>query len=159
MGTSTPASRTPRWYSTKRSSRRTTITRRWNRARRWRTGRTARSTSTARRRAWCRPSPRRAQSQPGGMQGIMLMEPLLAKAARKLNLDQVAIRRINAPEGKAPLGPANVRGQRGFATSAFVKEALDRGAQQFRWEQRKAVNGKRQGTKVRGVGVAVSAFV
>src|SRR5439155_1016362 len=103
--------------------------------------------------------PRRAQSQPGGMQGIMLMEPLLAKAARKLNLDQVAIRRINAPEGKAPLGPANARGQRGYATSAFVKEALDRGAQQFRWEQRKAVNGKRRGTKVRGVGVAVSAFV
>ena len=28
--------------------------------------------------------PRRAQSQPGGMQGIMLMEPVLAKAARKL---------------------------------------------------------------------------
>ena len=37
--------------------------------------------------------PRRAQSQPGGMQGITLVEPILAKAARKLGIDQVAIRR------------------------------------------------------------------
>jgi CO/xanthine dehydrogenase Mo-binding subunit len=103
--------------------------------------------------------PRRAQSQPGGMQGIMLMEPVLAKAARKLAIDQVAIRRINAPEGKAHVGPANARGERPYATSAFVKEALDRGAELFRWEERKAQSGKRQGSKVRGVGVAVSTFV
>ncbi len=44
--------------------------------------------------------PRRAQSQPGGLQGIMLIEPVLAKAARKLGIDQVAIRRLNAPEGQ-----------------------------------------------------------
>src|SRR5205814_61092 len=49
--------------------------------------------------------PRRAQSQPGGMQGITLMEPLLAKAARALGVDQVAIHRINAPEGKAVFAP------------------------------------------------------
>ena len=49
--------------------------------------------------------PRGAQSSPGGMQGIAIMEPILAKAARKLALDQVAIRRINCPEGKAPFGP------------------------------------------------------
>src|SRR3954468_1888380 len=103
--------------------------------------------------------PRRAQSQPGGMQGIMLFEPLLAKAARKLNIDQVAIRRINAPEGKAKLGPANARGQRQYCTSSFMKEALDKGAEMFNWEQRKAQSGKRQGSKVRGVGVAVSTFV
>ncbi len=49
--------------------------------------------------------PRSAQSSPGGMQGITLMEPLLAKAARQLNVDQVEIRKINAPEGKALWGP------------------------------------------------------
>ena len=103
--------------------------------------------------------PRRAQSQPGGMQGIMLMEPVIAKAARKLGVDQVAIRRINAPEGKAKFGPANPRGQRGYATSAFIKEALDKGAQTFNWETRKAQSGKRVGSKVRGVGVAMSTFV
>src|SRR3954449_6733050 len=103
--------------------------------------------------------PRRAQSQPGGMQGIVLMEPILAKAARKLGVDQVAIHRVNAPEGKAKFGPANPRGQRGYVTSAFVKEALDRGAEQFRWNERKTMGGKKQGTKVRGYGVATSSFV
>src|SRR5947207_199036 len=103
--------------------------------------------------------PRRAQSQPGGMQGIVLMEPILTKAARKLGVDHVAIHRINAPEGKAKFGPVNPRGQRAYATSAFVKETLDRGAELFRWHERKAQGGKRQGTKVRGYGVATSVFV
>jgi CO/xanthine dehydrogenase Mo-binding subunit len=103
--------------------------------------------------------PRRAQSQPGGMQGITLMEPILAKASRKLGVDQVAIHRINAPEGKAKFGPANPRGERAYATSAFVKQALDRGAEMFRWNERKAQGGKRQGSKVRGYGVSMSSFV
>jgi CO/xanthine dehydrogenase Mo-binding subunit len=103
--------------------------------------------------------PRRAQSQPGGMQGITIMEPVLAKAARKLGVDQVALRRINAPVGKAKVGPANARGQRGYATSAFVQEALDKGKELFNWDERKSRSGKVNGTKVRGVGVAVSTFV
>ena len=49
--------------------------------------------------------PRGPQSQPGGTQSHMLMEPVIAKAARKLGIDQVAIRRINAPDGKALFGP------------------------------------------------------
>src|SRR5947209_8126099 len=36
--------------------------------------------------------PRSAQSSPGGMQGITIIEPIIAKAARKLGVDQVAIR-------------------------------------------------------------------
>src|SRR5262245_7760015 len=102
--------------------------------------------------------PRRAQSQPGGMQGIMLMEPVVAKAARKLGLDQVAIRKINAPVGKAVFGPPNPRGQRTYTTSAFMKEALDKGSQMFNWEARQARSGQRHGSKVRGVGVAMSTF-
>jgi CO/xanthine dehydrogenase Mo-binding subunit len=103
--------------------------------------------------------PRRAQSQPGGMQGITVMEPVLAKAARKLGIDQVAIRRINAPEGKAKMGPPNPRGERAYATSAFIKEALDKGKEMFNWDERMARSGKRVGTKVRGTGVAISTFV
>jgi xanthine dehydrogenase molybdenum-binding subunit len=102
--------------------------------------------------------PRSAQSSPGGMQGITIIEPVIAKAARKLGLDQVVIRRINCPEGKAQLGP-EVRGKRAYATSAFIKEALDRGAEQFKWQERVARTPKRIGTKVRGVGVAVSCYV
>ena len=71
--------------------------------------------------------PRGPQSAPGGMQGIIIMEPILAKAARKLSLDQVDIRKANAPEGKAPFGPPR-EGKRGHSTSAFLKEALDRGS-------------------------------
>lgn len=102
--------------------------------------------------------PRSAQSSPGGLQGIVIMEPIIAKAGRKLGVDQVAIRRINCPEGKAPFGPA-VQGKRQYATSAFLKEALDRGAEQFKWSERIARTPKRIGTKVRGVGVSLSCYV
>ena len=102
--------------------------------------------------------PRVSQSQPGGFQGIALMEPILAKASRKLGVDQVAMHRLNAPEGKAPIGPPDAKGKRLYVTSAFIKEALDRGADQFEWEKRKA-QPKRSGTKVRGIGVATSCFV
>jgi len=102
--------------------------------------------------------PRSAQSSPGGLQGIVIIEPIIAKAARRLGLDQVAIRRINCPEGKAPFGPA-AQGKRPYATSAFLKEALDRGAEQFKWSERVARTPKRMGTKVRGVGVSLSCYV
>ena len=102
--------------------------------------------------------PRSAQSSPGGLQGIVILEPIIAKAGRRLGVDQVAIRRINCPEGKAPFGPA-VQGKRQYATSAFLKEALDRGAEQFRWSERVARTPKQMGTKVRGVGVSLSCYV
>jgi xanthine dehydrogenase molybdenum-binding subunit len=102
--------------------------------------------------------PRSAQSSPGGLQGIVIIEPIIAKAARRLGVDQVAIRRINCPEGKAPFGPL-AQGKRQYATSAFLKEALDRGAEQFKWSERVARTPKRMGTKVRGVGVALSCYV
>jgi xanthine dehydrogenase molybdenum-binding subunit len=103
--------------------------------------------------------PRVSQSQPGGMQAVAIVEPLLTKAARQLGIDQVAIRRINAPTGSAPAGPRGPDGKAGIsATSAFPREALDRGAELFNWEQRKQQSGARRGSKVRGVGVGVSAF-
>jgi xanthine dehydrogenase molybdenum-binding subunit len=102
--------------------------------------------------------PRRAQSQPGGMQGIVLMEAVVDKGARKLGIDQVEMRKINAPAGRAQFGPSNAQGSRTTTTSCFLKEALDKGAQLFKWDERKALNGKRQGSKVRGSGVAISSY-
>jgi xanthine dehydrogenase molybdenum-binding subunit len=102
--------------------------------------------------------PRSAQSSPGGLQGIVIIEPIIAKAARKLGVDQVAIRRINCPEGKAEFGPPQ-QGKLQHATSAFIKEAHDRGAEQFKWNERIARTPKRIGTKVRGVGVSLSSYV
>lgn len=103
--------------------------------------------------------PRSAQSSPGGMQGITLMEPIIAKASRKLNVDQVEIHRINAPEGKAEFGPPAPNGKRGYPTSCFLKDALTRGAEMFKWDERKARAGRRNGSKIRGIGVSSSTFV
>jgi CO/xanthine dehydrogenase Mo-binding subunit len=102
--------------------------------------------------------PRSAQSAPGGMQGITIIEPILAKAARRLGVDQVALRRVNCPDGKAEYG-APVHGKRPHTTSCFLKQALDRGAEQFRWQERVSRQPKRIGSKVRGVGVSLSTYV
>jgi CO/xanthine dehydrogenase Mo-binding subunit len=102
--------------------------------------------------------PRSAQSAPGGMQAIAIMEPILAKAARKLGIDQVALRRVNSPEGKAEYGPPNHEGKRARVTSCYLKQALDYGAKQFNWQERVANKPKQIGTKVRGLGVALSTY-
>src|SRR5262245_28415600 len=99
--------------------------------------------------------PRSQQRSPGPMQANAIMEPVVTKAAKKLGLDQVAIRRVNSPEGKAPYGAPRANGSRPHITASFVKQALDRGAEAFKWDERKARSGKRNGSKVRGVGVAV----
>ena len=103
--------------------------------------------------------PKTSQRAPGGMQGVGIMEPILAKAAKKLGVDQVALRKINAPAGKAGFGPALPNGRQQNVTSAFVKEALDKGSEMFKWEERKtAYAAKKSGTKKRGIGVAVSPY-
>ena len=103
--------------------------------------------------------PRISQSQPGGMQAVALIDPIVAKAAKQLGLDQVAVRKLNAPTGRPMAGPpAPAKG--GIpATSVFLREALDKGAELFDWESRKARSGgRRTGTTVRGIGVGVSGF-
>ena len=102
--------------------------------------------------------PRTSQRAPGGMQGNGLMEPVVVKAARQLGIDEVEIHKINAPAGKARFGPPAARGQQNYVTSAFVREALDKGAELFNWPEKKARSGKRIGNKIRGSGVGVSAF-
>jgi xanthine dehydrogenase molybdenum-binding subunit len=102
--------------------------------------------------------PRGAQRAPGGLQGIALMEPIMAKAAAKLGVDQLTLHRINAPEGKAAFGGPNARGARQYVTSAFAKQALDKGAELFNWDERRNSSGRRNGSKVRGVGVALSTY-
>ncbi len=95
------------------------------------------------------------QRSPGEMQGIGILEPVITKAAKQLGLDQVAIRKVNSPEGKAIYGPPGPNEERRYITSAYVKQALDRGAELFNWNERKARSWQRCGSKVRGVGVAV----
>jgi CO/xanthine dehydrogenase Mo-binding subunit len=89
------------------------------------------------------------------MQCCGMIDPIITKAAKQLGIDQVEIRKINAPAGKAIYGPPGPNGRRPHVTSAFVKEALDRGKGLFNWDERKARAGQRRGSKVRGLGVTV----
>jgi CO/xanthine dehydrogenase Mo-binding subunit len=103
--------------------------------------------------------PRTSQRAPGGEQAITMLDPLIAKAARHLGIDQVEIRKINAPVTGRAFGAPNAQGTRARLTSAFVIEALDKGAELFKWEERKQRSRQRRGSKVTGVGVSVANFV
>jgi CO/xanthine dehydrogenase Mo-binding subunit len=89
-----------------------------------------------------------AQRGPGENQFAAAIEPLMDKAARQLGVDRVAIRKINAPSADSKLGA-----DQGPVTSAFQKEALDKGAAMFNWNERKARAGKANGTKLTGIGI------
>ena len=92
--------------------------------------------------------PRGPQRGPGHNQIALAVEPLLDKAARELGIDRVAIRRINAPDQDSRYG-----GDRQAITSAYLREALDKGAARFDWDAKRARSGERRGSKVIGVGV------
>jgi CO/xanthine dehydrogenase Mo-binding subunit len=89
-----------------------------------------------------------AHRGPGENQFAALVEPMIDKAARQLGIDRIAIRRINAPDSKGTVGK-----ERGPLTSAFQKEALDKMALLFKWNERKKKSGQRVGNKVTGIGI------
>ncbi len=76
--------------------------------------------------------PTGAQRGPGQNQLATAIEPIIDKAARELGIDLLAIRRINAPDNSARYG-----GNQGPITSAYQRDALDIGADQFDWEARR----------------------
>lgn len=88
------------------------------------------------------------QRGPGENQFVAVFEPMIDKAARELGVDRLAIRRLNAPDSSAKVGP-----DQGPVTSAFQKDALDKAAELFKWEERKKKSGQRVGSKVTGVGI------
>src|SRR4029079_15482350 len=91
---------------------------------------------------------RTAQRGPGYNQIACIIEPLLDRAARDLAVDRLEIRRINAPTSASKVGK-----ERTPFSSAFLREALAKGAARFGWETRKAHSGQRRGSKVTGVGI------
>ena len=101
--------------------------------------------------------PRSAQRAPGGLQAVSMMAPMMHKAAKQLDLDPLGVIRMNAPVGQAKFGPPR-QGVRPNVSSAFAREAADKGADAFDWQAMRAKSGHRQGAKVTGVGVALSAF-
>src|SRR5690606_10711685 len=76
---------------------------------------------------------RSAQRGPGYNQLAHIIEPLLDKAAGQLGIDRVQIRLLNAPELKATYGP-----RKSGISSSYLKEALQKGAELFGWQERMA---------------------
>ncbi len=92
--------------------------------------------------------PRGPQRGPGENQTALAIEPMIDEAARALGLDRMDIRHINAPDNSGKEGE-----HQGPMTSAYLKDALDKGAELFNWEEKKALSGQRNGSKVTGVGI------
>jgi CO/xanthine dehydrogenase Mo-binding subunit len=102
--------------------------------------------------------PRAAQRAPGGEQAITMLAPLMDRAARQLGIERAEIIRVNAPAGQAKFGAPGRTGEQGNVSSAFVREALDKGMAAFNWSERVGRSGQRNGSKVTGIGVALSTF-
>jgi CO/xanthine dehydrogenase Mo-binding subunit len=93
-------------------------------------------------------TPTGAQRGPGQNQIAGAIEPLIDKAAKALGLDPLAVRRINAAGADAKFDA-----QQGPVTSAYQREALERGAAAFDWAARRQRSGQMRGSKVTGVGI------
>ena len=106
---------------------------------------------------WTNTPPRAAQRAPGGVQVVSMIAPMVDKAARQLGIDKLDIVRLNAPEGQQIFGRPR-QGQQGNVSSAFPKEAIDKAREEFNWEEMRAKSGRRNGTKVTGIGVAISSY-
>jgi CO/xanthine dehydrogenase Mo-binding subunit len=89
-----------------------------------------------------------SQRGPGQNQLATVVEPLIDRAAKELSIDRVAIRDLNAPEADVQFTARN-----STVTSMYLKEAYKLGAEKFNWEEKKAMSGQRNGSKVIGVGV------
>lgn len=97
--------------------------------------------------------PRSAQRAPGGAQIVAMLEPFLDRAAERLAIDRLEMRKINAP------GPdAKFNANQGGLTSCRAKEALEKAETLVDWQQAKTLSRQRNGAKVTGVGVALSPF-
>jgi CO/xanthine dehydrogenase Mo-binding subunit len=94
---------------------------------------------------------RTAQRGPGQNQLACIMEPLVDRAARELNIDRVEIRKKNDPVNGSLAG--GDEGKRGPASSAYVREALDKGRAKFNWDERRKRSGQKNGPRVTGIGV------
>jgi CO/xanthine dehydrogenase Mo-binding subunit len=93
-------------------------------------------------------TPTGAQRGPGQNQIAAAIEPLIDKAAKQLGLDRLEIRRVNAAGNDAKYDS-----QQGPVTSAYQREALDRGAAAFNWGERTSRRGQTRGSKVTGFGI------
>ncbi|MCB1648011.1 MAG: xanthine dehydrogenase family protein molybdopterin-binding subunit [Pseudomonadales bacterium] len=93
-------------------------------------------------------TPRGAQRGPGQNEMAAVLAPMIDKAANLAGVDRVAMRRLNAPRMDGKIG-----GRQGGISSSYMPEAIDKAAQMFNWDQKKALPRQISATKVRGIGV------
>lgn len=92
-------------------------------------------------------TPRGAQRGPGQNQIAAVMAPIMDMAAKELDIDRLQIRRINAVNNDT-----TVYEDQQPVTSAYMIEALEKGAELFEWDT-KNTQPKKNGSKVRGIGI------
>jgi CO/xanthine dehydrogenase Mo-binding subunit len=97
--------------------------------------------------------PKAAQRGPGGVQPISMLEPMVDRAARRLGIDRLAIRRVNAADHDSRFGR-----QQNALTSAYVREASTWAARCSTGRRRRGSAASATAAKVRGVGVAISPY-
>jgi len=94
-------------------------------------------------------TPRGAQRGPGQNEMASVLAPITDKVARTLDMDRIDFRKLNAADSDGFQG-----GSRGPLTSAFIRQALEQGERMFSWQD-KSSQPKRNGNKVRGLGVGI----
>ena len=97
--------------------------------------------------------PRGAQRAPGGAQAITMIGPVLDRGANELGVDRADMMYINAPADQAFFHPGPTQ-----LTSCYAKEAVQLGRELFDWDAKQALSGQRNGSKVTGLGVAISSY-
>jgi xanthine dehydrogenase molybdenum-binding subunit len=93
-------------------------------------------------------TPRGPQRGPGQNQMASILEPIIDRAARELGVDRLAMRKLNAPDLDAKVGGDQIP-----VTSAYLPDALEKGASRFNWADKVKRSGQRNGAKVYGVGI------
>lgn len=95
-------------------------------------------------------TPRAAQRGPGQNEMAAILAPIVDKAARQAGLDRMEVRLRNAPTSEDTYGP-----RRSTLTSAFMPAAIQQAAEMFNWEEKRQRSGRRNGSKVTGIGVGM----
>jgi xanthine dehydrogenase molybdenum-binding subunit len=92
-------------------------------------------------------APRGAQRGPGQNEMAAALAPIMDKVAKQVGIDRVAFRKMNAANSDS-----GIYEDQSPVTSAFMAEAIEKGAQMFDW-QAKISQPRRRGNKVIGIGV------
>ena len=95
-------------------------------------------------------TPRGAQRGPGQNEMAAVLAPMTDKAAKAVNMDRVAFRRLNGLRSDGFQG-----GNQSPVTSSFIDEALQQGVRMFDYETRNALPRDLGNNKVRGIGVGL----